>query len=182
MATVGIHYPLAGRSARNAPRPLVRRCAGALVALALVLACWSFLAPAALAGRDTYVVTDGISMLPHFHAGDLVILRKESSYHVGEVAGYRNGELGVVVMHRIIAIRNGHYVFKGDNNNFIDSYEPTKSQIVGAEWLHLSRIGHFLDDLRVPGVAAAVLASLWIFSFGRPQLSRRRRRRHHLVS
>jgi signal peptidase I len=182
MATVGIHSPLARRSARTAPRPLVRRCAGSLVALSLVLACWAFLAPAALAGRDTYVVTDGISMLPHFHAGDLVILRKQSSYHVGEVAGYHNGELGVVVMHRIIAIHDGHYVFKGDNNNFIDSYEPTKSQIVGAEWVHLPRVGNLLDDLRVPGVAAVVLALLWIFSFGRPRLSRRRRRRHHLAS
>jgi signal peptidase I len=182
MTTIGFPFPVARNSTRTASPSLARRCAASLVALALLFAAWAFLAPAALGGRDTYVVTDGISMLPHFHAGDLVILRRESTYHVGEVAGYHNHELGVVVMHRIIAIHDGHYVFKGDNNNFVDSYEPTKSQIVGAEWVHAPRLGQFLNDLRVPGVAAAVLALLWIFSFGRPQISRRRRRRHHLAS
>jgi signal peptidase I len=153
-----------------------------LLTVALFVGAWALLAPPALGGRNTYVVTTGVSMLPHFHAGDLVILQKEDTYRVGEVAGYHNHQLGVVVMHRIIAIRDGHYFFKGDNNDFVDSYHPTKSQIVGAEWAHLPQVGRFLTDLRVPGVAAAFLALLWIFSFGRSRVSRRRRRRHRLVS
>lgn len=181
MTAIGIHYPVTRRSSRSTSRVWLRRGAASLITLALVIGGWAVLAPSALGGRDTYVVTTGVSMLPHFHAGDLVILRKEANYHVGEVAGYHNRELGVVVMHRIIAVHAGHYVFKGDNNNFVDTYEPTKSQIVGAEWVYIPRLGQLLNDLRVPAVAAGVLALLWIFSFGRPQTSRRRRRRHHLA-
>ncbi|MGB9112459.1 MAG: signal peptidase I [Acidimicrobiales bacterium] len=182
MTTIGLAIPITRRSSRTASKSLVRRGAVSLLTIALFFGAWILLAPPALGGRNTYVVTSGVSMLPHFHAGDLVILRKESTYRVGEVAAYQNHELGVVVMHRIIAIRDGHYVFKGDNNDFIDSYEPTKSQIVGAEWVHLSRVGRVLTGLRIPGVAAALLALLWILSLERTRVSRRRRRRHRHAS
>jgi signal peptidase I len=182
MTTIGLSFPAPRKSARTLSQFGLRRGAVLLVTLALAFGTWVLLAPRALGGRNTYVVTSGVSMLPHFHAGDLVILRTASAYHVGEVAAYHNGELGVVVMHRIIAIRDGHYVFKGDNNNFVDSFEPTKSQIVGAEWAHLPRAGRLLTDLRVPAVTATVLALLWILSFGRTRASRRRRRRHRLAS
>lgn len=150
--------------------------------LALAAALWVGFAPQQLGGSTSYVITYGISMLPHFHAGDLVLLREEPSYHVGEVAGYHNGQLGVVVMHRIIAISDGRYVFKGDNNSFTDSYHPTKSQIVGAEWIHLPGVGHYLADLRSPAVAALALALLWILSFSFKTRSRRQRRRHRRAS
>lgn len=182
MTTVGLPYPVTRRDSRTASKSHVRRGAAFLLTIALFFGAWVLLAPPTLGGRNTYVVTSGVSMLPHFHAGDLVILRRESTYRVGEVAAYQNHELGVVVMHRIVAIRDGRYVFKGDNNDFIDSYEPTKSQIVGAEWVHLPRIGRLLTGLRIPGVAAVFLILLWILSFGRTRVSRRRRRRHRLAS
>jgi signal peptidase I len=140
---------------------------------------WALFAPTVLGGSVTYVVTDGVSMLPHFHADDLVLLRHEATYHVGEVAGYENGQLHEVVMHRIVAQHGDRYVFRGDNNNFTDTYEPVKSQIVGAEWLHLPGWGRWLNYIRTPFVAAALLAALWIFSFRSSPASRRRRRRRH---
>ena len=121
-------------------------------------------------------------MLPHFHAGDLVVLRKQSGYHVGEVAAYHNKQLGVVVMHRIIARDGSHFVFKGDNNSFDDAYEPTASQIVGDEWIHLPRVGVVVQYLRIPLVAAGGLAILWLFSFGPAAVPRRRRRRHAMAA
>jgi signal peptidase I len=145
----------------------------------LVLAgLWALFAPTALGGSVTYVVTDGISMLPHFHADDLVLLRHESTYHVGEVAGYHNAQLHEVVMHRIIARDGNRFVFRGDNNDFTDTYEPLKSQIVGAEWLHLPGWGRWLNYIRTPFVTAALLALLWVFSFRSKPARRRRRRRH----
>src|SRR5579864_7139736 len=65
-------------------------------ALAVLAAAWLALAPPQLGGSTSYAITTGTSMLPNFRAGDLVLLRKESSYHVGMVAGYRNAMLGVV--------------------------------------------------------------------------------------
>ena len=146
--------------------------------LAVFGVIWMVFAPPAIGGSTSYAVVSGISMLPHFRGGDLVLLRREPSYHVGEVAGYHNEQLGVVVMHRIIAIEDGHYYLKGDNNDFVDSYHPTKAEIVGAEWLYIPSAGRYLVDLRIPGVAAVVVALLWILSFGPKPASRRRRRRH----
>lgn len=162
-----------GRRSRRRHRLL-----GLFSTAVLLLVCWAFLAPPVLGGRNSYVITDGISMLPKFHAGDLVILREESSYHVGEVAGYHNGQLGVVVMHRIVAINDGHYEFKGDNNDFTDSYHPTKRQIVGAEWLHLAGVGKYVEKLRAPVPAAVLLAVLGLYAFSPRRRTRRQRKRH----
>jgi signal peptidase I len=150
----------------------------AVVTLLLAAAAWFCLGPVQLGGPTSYAIANGVSMLPRFHAGDLVILRRESSYHVGEVAAYHNGQLGIVVMHRIIAINNGHYEFKGDNNTFADSFEPTKAQIVGAEWIHLPGLGRYVLKLRNPAAAALLLALLWLGAFWPGTTTRRRRRRH----
>lgn len=150
---------------------------GILLCITVVVAG---LLPPQLGGATSYVITRGVSMLPHFHAGDLVVLRQEPTYHVGEVAAYHNGQLGVVVMHRIYAVHGDRYAFKGDNNNFVDTYQPTQSQILGAEWIHLPAAGAWLDKLRAPAVAAALLAGLWLYTFSSRSTSRRhRRRRRH---
>lgn len=151
---------------------------GGMLCLALVL---GGALPPQLGGATSYVITRGASMLPNFHTGDLVIVRKESSYHLGEVAAYHNGDLHTVVMHRIVAVNGNHFVFKGDNNNFIDTFQPTQAQMVGAEWLHLPGVGHYVQDLRNPAVAAVLLAVLWIYSFSPGSKSRRCRRRHRHV-
>lgn len=171
------HGALRARAAVS-PGLGIPRVLSALATVVLVVAAWWALAPPQLGGSTSYVVTEGVSMLPRFHAGDVVLLRKEPSYHVGEVAGYHNTQLGAVVMHRIVAIRGRHFVFKGDNNQFATTYEPTQTQIVGAEWVHLAGAGRYLMVLRVPVVAAALLALLWLFTFAPPVRSRRRRRRH----
>ena len=150
---------------------------GILATLATCLAVWFAFAPPRLGGATSYIMTEGASMLPQYHAGDLVALRTQDSYRVGDIAGYHNGSLGVVVMHRIVATDGDRYVFKGDNNNFIDSYHPAKSEIVGAKWFHLPGTGRLLTSLRVPVVAAVAFGLLWLFSFPAQQTSRRQRRR-----
>lgn len=158
---------------------IYRRVFRPLLGAAVVVVLWLVFAPTVLGGSVTYVVTDGVSMLPHFHADDLVLLRQEPTYHVGEVAGYQNGQLHEIVMHRIIAMDGDRFVFKGDNNDFTDTYHPLKSQIVGAEWMHLSGWGRWLNEIRIPFVTAALLAALWLLSFRKSPASRRRRRRRH---
>lgn len=121
-------------------------------------------------------------MLPHFHAGGLVITKERSSYHVGEVVAYHNSELHAVVMHRIVAIDGDRYVFKGDNNDFRDSYHPTASQLVGQEWIYWPSGGKYLHLLRTPFLFAILMAFLGVIAF-RPEHSKiRRRRRHHVTA
>jgi signal peptidase I len=123
----------------------VRQLVTGIAALVLLGAGWFFFAPAQLGGSTSYVQTYGTSMQPRFHAGDLVVVRPAGSYHVGEIVAYRDAQLGNhVVLHRIVRIAGGRYFFKGDNNNFVDSYQPTKSALVGRLWLHVPAAGRYL--------------------------------------
>src|SRR5262245_49045395 len=84
------------------------------------VAAWLLLAPTQIGGETRYVTTSGVSMAPRFHSGDLAVVRPADDYKVGQIVAYRSAQLRTVVLHRIIAIKGDRYVFKGDNNDFID--------------------------------------------------------------
>ena len=147
---------------------------------ALLLIAWWLLAPPQLGGRTSYAVIYGISMNPRFKAGDLVLLRAQPSYHVGEIVGYHSQKLGKPVMHRIIKIdASGHYWFKGDNNNFIDPEHPLANQLFGKEWIRIPGVGTQLEKIHNPRNAAilAALAAFFVLGGGGVSARRRRRRR-----
>ena len=135
-------------------RPRLRSAllTGAVIVMAAV--AWWYLAPTNIGGSTRYVVTSGVSMEPRFHSGDLAIVRPASTYKVGEIVAYHSTLLHVTVLHRIIAIRNGRYVFKGDNNNFIDPVQPTRSELLGKLWLHVPHGGLLLKAVHTPVFAA----------------------------
>ncbi len=159
-------------------RSRTRRLVAALAAVAALGAFWLFLAPVELGGSTDYVATYGISMEPRFHTGDLAIVRAHSTYQVGQVVAYDNLELGRVVLHRIIGRIGDRYVFKGDNNNFIDPFHPTRSELIGELWVRVPRGGLVLSWVRAPGHAAVVsgLAVVFVLLLGGGSASRRRRR------
>ena len=143
--------------------------------LALAGLGWLYLAPVQIGGSTRYVVTHGISMEPRIHAGDLVLVRPAGSYRVGEVVAYHSTLLHTLVLHRIVRVDHAHYVFKGDNNDFLDPTRPTRALLVGRMWLHISSGGVWLSWLHRPWLAAALLGAVTMFLlFGG---SRRRRRR-----
>ena len=150
----------------------------ALGAVGLVVAglFWLNFAPTRLGGDSIYVVTSGISMEPHFHTGDLAILRPASSYEVGEIVGYRSPHLGIV-LHRIIGEKGGDFLMKGDNNDFVDEYHPAPSDVVGRLWLHVSKVGHLINSPRnrETSVVVAAVAAAGIVAV--PTERKRRRRR-----
>jgi signal peptidase I len=128
--------------------------------LMVVAAClWYFFAPTALGGKDNSVVTEGVSMQPRFHAGDLAIIRAQPNYAVGEIVGYQSKLLHTVVLHRIIARNGNTYTFKGDNNDFIDPEHPTRSQLVGALWIHIPGAGTQFRAIGSP-IAVGVLVGI----------------------
>ncbi len=71
-------------SARSKPW---RRLLGAISALLVLVGVGAI-----VTGRVGYVVTNGISMEPLYHTGDLVFIAQASSYHVGEIVAY-HGDL-----------------------------------------------------------------------------------------
>ena len=145
-----------------------------VVAAAAFGATWWYVAPPPLGGSTSFVTVDGTSMLPTLRMSDLVALRPEQTYRVGDIVGYRSGLIHRVVLHRIVAIHGGRYVFKGDNNSFVDPDRPTRTQLVGRLWLHVPSAGRLVQQLHRPPVAAA-LAVLLVLAAGLGGETKRRR-------
>lgn len=110
------------------------------------------------------VVSSGTSMEPGVHAGDLIVVRRQSGYDAGDVVAYRSPDLGTV-LHRIVDIEGAgagrRYVMQGDNNDFIDAVQPTDEMVIGAMQVVVPHGGKLLGLL--PVIVAGAL-SLWFFA------------------
>jgi signal peptidase I len=156
-----------------------RRIAALVVVLAALAAGWFFLAPPSIGGETSYVVTDGVSMHPHIHTGDLALVRPAGRYRVGDVVAYRNPQLHVTVLHRVHSIAHGRYRFKGDNNSWIDPGSVPRTAIIGKMWVLAPGLGGDLRRLRSPSLMTgmAVLAVLLLCGGAGARMRRRRRGR-----
>jgi signal peptidase len=143
----------------------------AAMSIVLVLALcvfWAlFLRPQSLGGPAGYVLVSGHSMLPRYHTGDMVLVERQSSYHVGEVIAYHvpKGDpmAGAQVIHRIIGgdAKRG-FVVQGDNRTAPDVWRPKQGDIVGAKALRIPNAVLVLQFLRSP-VLLGLLAASFVF-------------------
>ena len=139
---------------------------GALVVLAFLF--WAqYLRPESLGGSTGYVLVSGTSMEPRYHTGDLVVVRRQTSYDRGQVIAYRvpKGDpmAGAQVIHRIIggdATRG--FVVQGDNRTARDVWQPKPGDVVGAKVLRIPNAILVLQFLRSP-VFLALLAAVFVF-------------------
>ena len=131
--------------------------------IAALVAIWIAFAPTNLGGQVSYVLVNGISMEPGYHRGDLVIVRQAAQYQPGDVVTYHDPEMGANVIHRIIAIQGDQYILQGDNNAWIDAYQPTRDDMVGKLWLHLPKAGRAVEWVRAP-INMALAAGLLGFA------------------
>jgi signal peptidase I len=145
--------------------------------IALAAAAWLFLAPTRIGGSTTYVITSGVSMEPRFHTGDLAIVQEAAHYRVGMVVAYHSSLLKEVVLHRIVAIHDGRYTFKGDNNNFLDPVHPTRSQLIGALWIRVAHGGRILHAVHSPVTVILLGVFVGLLITGGTGKRRRDRRR-----
>jgi signal peptidase len=148
-------------------RSWLGRARTVLSVILVVAACvfWAlFLRPQSLGGRAGYVLVSGHSMLPRYHTGDLVLVERQSSYHVGQVIAYRvpKGDpmAGAQVIHRIVGgdPRRG-FVVQGDNRTAPDQWRPKPGDIVGAKALRIPKAVIVLRFLRSPALLALLAAS-----------------------
>lgn len=127
--------------------------------LAVMVAVWILLAPSQFGGQASYVMVAGASMEPTLHRGDLVVVREMQAYQIGDVVTYRHPTIGPII-HRIIDRSGERFIFKGDNNDWIDSYEPVEAELIGKEWLYIPGAANWLLKLRLPaGLALLSLAT-----------------------
>jgi signal peptidase I len=121
--------------------------------------------------RVSYVVTNGISMQPLYHAGDLVVVVKADSYETGQIAAY-HGARGLKVLHRIVGgDPDSGFIFKGDNNPNNDRQRPTADQMIGRAVLHIPQGGTWLRPMFSP----SMLGMLGFLVFGQVAAKRSRR-------
>ena len=112
--------------------------------------------PPEILGYSQLVVTSG-SMEPTFSAGDMIVIRQEEDYGLGDIVTFRlsGGEL---VTHRIVGSVEGSFITKGDANNTEDDDLLDPGQIVGKLVTYIPAVGSFLLFLRTPvGLCALVV-------------------------
>jgi signal peptidase I len=132
-------------------------------------------------GALASVATQGVSMEPRFHTGDLAIVRASDAYQVGDITAYHSELLDTTVMHRIVAVQRGHYTLQGDNNSWLDPETPTEDKLIGKLLVRIPQGGVWLDRLTSP-VSLALLAFGLLATGGTAAHSRRRRQRRSTVS
>jgi signal peptidase len=123
----------------------------------LVVLWWVLLAPPALGGRTSYINVNGHSMEPTYFTGDLVLVRKATNYHAGDIVAFhaQNG----IVIHRVKAGDGvAGYETQGDNNSWVDPWRPTNGEVVGKAWFRLPGASRWLMLLTQP-IALAVLVT-----------------------
>jgi signal peptidase I len=126
----------------------------------IMIAIWLAFAPTQVGGLASYIMVIGNSMEPNFHIGDLVIVHEQPTYQVGDAIVYRNLELKNFVFHRIISQQLGRYTLKGDNNSWMDAYEPSQGEVIGKLWLHVPHGGTAIQKIRSPFVMALIAGAL----------------------
>lgn len=151
------------------------RIAGCLLAVLIACAWFTTLRPATLGGDAAYVVVDGKSMEPTYEDGDLVLVRRASSYEVGDIIAFRAGGRfndPTRIIHRIVGGTPDGFKTQGDNRDRLDPWTPTTDDIIGKAQLHIPKAGDLASAIAQPeffatmGGAAVVLGG-----------TRRRRRR-----
>lgn len=145
----------------------VNRVLSFAVVIAIVVFWAMVLRPQSLGGPAGYVLVSGHSMLPRYKTGDLVLVERKASYHVGQVIAYHvpKGDpmAGAQVIHRIIGGDATHgFIVQGDNRTAPDVWRPKPQDIVGAKALRIPNAVLVLQFLRSP-VLIALLAACFVF-------------------
>ncbi len=140
--------PLGETTRMRLHNPLTRPLVAAVVMISMAV-LWNFLAPTQFGGRASYVIIAGASMEPSLQSGDLVIARQANAYTIGDVVTYTHPYVGPVI-HRIIDTEGPTFVLQGDNNDWIDSYQPAQDEILGKAWITIPMAASILQSLRSP--------------------------------
>ena len=88
--------------------------------------------------KDTNIKPFGIqilkvqsnSMSPEFRKEDIIVIKKEKEYEVGDIITFKTKD-GNLITHRIIEKNENEFITKGDNNNTKDEEKITSSCIQG---------------------------------------------------
>lgn len=109
------------------------------------------------------------SMEPAISVGDLLLIREETNYKVGDIVVYQSGTTPIV--HRIVSISDETVTTRGDANNANDAPFPITA-IKGKVIAVIPVAGYVVWALKTPVaviimLTAAVLLVEWSFRIGK---------------
>lgn len=116
---------------------------------------WVLFVPLQIGGQVSYVIVNGNSMEPLLHKGDLVLLRQQPEYKVGDIVTYQHPDIGPVI-HRIVDRNVERYILKGDHNTWLDPFQPLRADLTGKYWLMLPGAGKILLFVKKPWILALI--------------------------
>ncbi|MBX9245787.1 S26 family signal peptidase [Actinotalea ferrariae] len=156
--TAGVQAAGAG-----SPRRLLGRAGDVVLAVLAITLGW-LLWPSSLGGCTTLTIVSGESMEPTYYTGDLVVSRC-GPVEVGDVMVYQPKDFGGArIIHRVIGGDADGWELQGDNNDWVDPFEPTGDEVLGTAVLHLPHVGKvasiFLSPLTWISVLVGALAFL----------------------
>ena len=145
----------------------MRRWVSLSLAVATVWLLWTAW-PQSLGGRVAYVRVDGWSMNPTLRNGDLVLVKRQTSYRLGDAVAYRipRGEFGAgaLVVHRLVGgDGTTGFVTRGDNRNINDSWHPRTQDVVGRVRFDLPGAGDRFAQASQPVWIGALVALTTVF-------------------
>lgn len=105
------------------------------------------------------------SMSPVFKSGDLIIVEKTdcNNIAVGDIISYfyDNGSSVRTITHRVVEIKNGKYITKGDANNTTDKNIVLCSDVIGVYKSKIPFIGKVILFMSTPtGIVVFIVLPL----------------------
>ena len=104
--------------------------------------------PPSVFGFTPLVVTTG-SMEETIGAGDVIIIKEQQSYELGEIVSFRDSYENIVT-HRIVGRNSGGFITKGDANNAEDDELLQADKIIGKVVLNIPKMGEILLFFKSP--------------------------------
>lgn len=117
-------------------------------------------------GCSVVTVMSG-SMEPAFSPGDMLIIRRQEQYQVGDIVTYESE--GSFITHRLVERDGDTWVTKGDANNAPDGMPLREENLYGSVWLVIPKLGNAAIFLKSPlgvlvmclGLFVLVELSIW---------------------
>ncbi len=107
-----------------------------------------------LGGTSVAVVLSG-SMGEYPATGDLVVIKRQDNYYVGDIITFQQG--GVTITHRIISMEGAIIITQGDANNTADA-PITKDAIYGKVVNVVPSLGYVVSMAQQPNFIALVIS------------------------
>lgn len=110
-------------------------------------------------GYSQYIVTSG-SMEPDFSPGDMILVKSEASYELGDIVTFKNAA-GQTVTHKIVGRVEGQFITQGTANNTEDDELLSPENIIGKLQVVLPGVGQAMVFLRSPlGILLLVVVAI----------------------